>query len=555
MPSVDGATLIARCLKNHGIQYCFGVVGVPVFNVATAMQAEGIRYIGVRHEQTASYAAGAIGYLTGRPGVCLTVSGPGMTNAISGLGNAQANCWPMLLLGGANRIGEMQMGAFQEAPQIEAARPFSKYAARPESTARLPYFIEQAVRVSMYGRPGASYLDLTADVIGGTVSEEEIDSPPPVADAPRSYAGPEEIERALALLKAAESPLVVVGKGAAYARAESELREFIEATQLPFLPTPMGKGTLPDDHPLCVSAARTLALQNADVVLLAGARLNWILHFGLPPRFREDVKVIQMEILPEEISNNVAAAAPLFGDVKTIAGQLNAHLKEYPWQYPEETTWRTTLARKIEENTASNDEFMRDDSVPLGYYRVLREIRDVLPRDAIICNEGAGTLDLGRQVLNNYLPRTRLDAGTWGTMGVGIAFALAAQLVHPSRRVVAVEGDSAFGFSGMEVEVACRHNLPITFIVLNNNGIGGGPSEHDPENIPPPALLPNAHYEKVIEAFGGPGFYVETADELRPALDKALQVDGPSIVNIMIGRGPRRARQFSQFGAPRTGTT
>jgi 2-hydroxyacyl-CoA lyase 1 len=554
LATIDGATLIARCLKQHGVDYCFGIVGVPVFGVATAMQKEGIYFVGVRHEQTAAYAAGAIGYLTGRPGVALTVSGPGMTNAISGLGNAQVNCWPMILLGGANRIGEMQMGAFQEAPQVEAARLFSKYAARPESTARLPYFIEQAVRIAMYGRPGPTYLDLTADVIDSKVEEEDVILPPRVADPPRSQADPEAVAQAMALLRNAESPLVIVGKGAAYARAEDEVTKFVESTQLPFLATPMGKGVLPDDHPLSVAAARTQALQNADVVLLAGARLNWMLHFGLPPRFREEVKIIQMDIVPEEMSHNVATAVPLLGDIRAITRQLNAALESDPWQYPAETTWRTSLQRKIEENTASNEEFMNDDSVPMGYYRVLREIRDMLPRDAIICNEGAGTLDLGRQVLNNYLPRHRLDAGTWGTMGVGLAFALAAQLVHRDKRVVAVEGDSAFGFSGMEVEVACRHRLPITFIILNNNGVGGGPSEvMEPEELPPPAYMPNAHYEKVIEAFGGLGLYVETPDELGPALKQAMDYRGASIVNVMIGRGPRRQRQFSPFAAPRAG--
>lgn len=546
MAEIDGATIIAKALKTHGVEYCFGIVGIPVQPIAGACMREGIKYIGMRHEQSAAYAAGAVGYLTGRPGAALVVSGPGMTNAISGLGNAWANCWPMVLLGGANDSYQMGMGAFQEAPQIEAARPFVKYAARPERPERLPFFIEQAVRTSMYGRPGAVYLDLTGDVISGRVEEENVKWYPRVPDPPRTQADPAAVAAAIDALRSAENPLVIVGKGAAYARAEDEVRKFIEKTQLPFLASPMGKGVLPDDHPLSVGAARSHALQNADLVFLIGARLNWIMHFGLPPRFRPDVRVVQMDIAAEEIGTNVPAEVALVGDAKAITAQLNAYLEDHPWQYPAETTWRTGIQKKIEENTAANIELMNDDSKPMGYYRALRDIRDLLPRDAMIVSEGASTMDIGRQVLNNYLPRHRLDAGTWGTMGVGLAFAIAAQVVHPEKRVVAVEGDSAFGFSGMEVEVACRFNLPITFIILNNNGIGGGPTQLDPNRIPPSAYVPNAHYERVIEAFGGLGFYVEDPADLKPTLQKAFDSGKPSVVNVIISnQARRRPQQFA----------
>jgi 2-hydroxyacyl-CoA lyase 1 len=500
----------------------------------------------MRHEQSASYAAGAVGYLTGRPGVCLTVSGPGMTNAISGLGNARANCWPMIHLAGANDSYQMGMGAFQEAPQLEAARPFTKYAARVESTARLPFYVEQAVRLSRQGRPGPVYLELMADIITSAIDEDRLKLPPPAPEPERPAAAPETIAAAVKALQSAGQSLVVIGKGAAYARAEDELRQFIETTQLPFLATPMAKGLLPDDHPLSVAAARTLALQNTDLIFLVGARLNWLMHFGLPPRFKPDLRVVQLDIHAEEIGTNVPAEVALVGDAKTIVGQLNAYLADHSWRYEAGSPWRRQLAKKIEENARLSNDLMQDDSVPMGYYRVMREIRDALPRDAMIVSEGASTMDIGRQVLNNYLPRHRLDAGTWGTMGVGPAFAIAAQVVDCGQRVVAVEGDSAFGFSAMEVEVACRHSLPVTFVVVNNNGIYGGPSELDPGNIPPGAYVPNAHYEKIIEAFGGLGFYAETPDELRRALRTALDSGRPSVVNVMIGsQAARPERQFA----------
>jgi len=547
MAEVDGATLIARSLKQHGVEYMFGIVGIPVVPIAFAAQREGIRYYGMRHEQSASYAAQAVGYLTGRPGACLVVSGPGMTNAISGLANAWSNRWPMILLGGASDISQHGMGAFQEAPQVEAARVWCKYAAQADRVERIPYYIEQAVRTSIYGRPGPVYVDLPGDIIGGKVDEELAPQRPPVPDPPRMQADPSAVEAAVAALKTAERPLVVVGKGAAYARAEDEVREFIESTQLPFLATPMGKGVMPDDHPLSVGAARSFVLQNADLVFLMGARLNWILHFGLPPRFNPDVRVVQMDIAAEEIGTNVPAEVALVGDAKAVTAQINAVLRDQPWQFGAENTWRTGIAKKIEENRAQTQPLFEDDSVPMNYYRVLREIRDLMPNDAIIASEGANTMDIGRTVLPNFLPRHRLDAGSFGTMGVGLSFAIAAQAVHPDKRVVAVEGDSAFGFSGMEVEVACRYNMPITFIILNNNGISGGPSTLDPSRpVLPVAYVPQARYERVIEAFGGDGYFVETPDQLRPTLEKALNSGKPNVVNIMIS--PQAGRKPQQFG-------
>ena len=546
MAEISGAQLIARSLKHHDVEQMFGIVGVPVVPIAFAAMQEGIKYYGMRHEQSASYSAQAVSYLTGRPGACLVVSGPGMTNAISGLANAWSNCWPMILLGGSSDASQAGMGAFQEAPQVEAARPFVKYAAKVDRVERIPYFIEQAVRISMYGRPGPVYLDLPGDIIDGKIDDEGIVQPRRVADAPRPLTDSAAVKAAIETLKSAERPLVIIGKGAAYSRAEEEVLEFIEKTQLPYLAAPMAKGLIPDDHPLSVAAARSLALQNADVIFLLGARLNWIMHFGLPPRFDENVRVIQLDIAPEEIGTNVPTEVALVGDAKAIVGQINAELEEHPWQFSEENVWRTTIQKKIDENVAKTEPLLVDDSVPMTYYRVLNEINQMLPKDAMIINEGANTMDIGRQVLPNYLPRHRLDAGSFGTMGVGLPYAIAAAVVHPDKRVVAIEGDSAFGFSGMEVEVACRYNMPIVFIVVNNNGISGGASELDPNFIPPTSLLPNAHYEKVIEAFGGLGFFCEKPDEIRPALEKAFESGKPCVVNIMID--PRSRRRAQQFG-------
>ena len=544
MAEIDGATITARALKEQGVEFVYGVVGIPVTTIATACQREGITYVGMRHEQAAAYAAQATGYLTGRPSVALCVSGPGMLNAVSAFANAWSNCWPMLLIGGASDAGQRGMGAFQESPQLETVRPFAKYAEMVDSQQRIPYYIESACRTALHGRPGPTYLEFPAEMILESVAEDSVRWYPKAPPPPRPMAEPEAVRRAIAALKTAQRPLVVVGKGAAWSRAEEEVRRFIDTTLLPFLPTPMGKGVVPDDHSMTVAAARTFALQNTDLVFLVGARLNWILHYGLPPRWSPNLRVVQLDIAAEEIGRNVPAEVGLVGDIKAVMGQINAELEKEPWQFGTENDWRYALNEKIEENRRNTEPMLTATDAPMGYYRPLKEIRDALPQDALIVSEGASTMDIGRTVLNNYQARTRLDAGSFGTMGVGPGFAIAAQLCHPEQVVVDVEGDSGFGFDGLEVEVACRLGLPIVYVVFNNNGIGGGPTRLDPGRpLPPNALTPLAHYEKVIEAFGGDGYYVENPDDLRPALDKAIAARRPALMNVVIDPQARRRPQ------------
>jgi 2-hydroxyacyl-CoA lyase 1 len=546
MATTNGATLIARSLKQQGVDYMFGIVGFPVVPIAIAAQKAGITFIGMRNEQAASYAAQAAGYLTGRPQACLVVSGPGVIHALSGLANAQQNNWPMVLLGGANGLDQNGMGAFQEERQVLATTPFTKYSHVVERAERIPFYVEQAVRHAWYGRPGATYLDLPDDVILARVEEDEVKAAATIPPPPRSQAADEDVAAAIAALQTAERPLVIVGKGMAWSRAEAEVRTFIEATQLPFLASPMGKGVMPDDHPLSVGAARSHALKEADLILVLGARLNWIMHFGQSPRFDPDVRVIQLDISAEQLSTNVPTEVGLIGDGKAIMAQLNKVLRAEAWTYPADTPWRQSIAAKIEGNRGAMETMANDDSTPMNYYRAFRDIKAAMPRDAIIVSEGANTMDIGRTQLNNYEPRTRLDAGSYGTMGVGFGFAVAAAVVQ-DRPVVSVSGDSAFGFSGMELETICRYNLPITTIVLNNGGIGGGfenwPSD---QPLPPSALSRTARYEKVCEAFGGDGYYVDDPADLRPTLDKALSSGVPSVVHVLIAaQADRKPQEFS----------
>ncbi len=549
MSEVDGATLMARSLKQQGIDHLFGIVGFPVGPIATAAQKEGINYIGMRNEQSAAYAAQAYGYMTGRPGACLTVTGPGVVHGLAGLANAQQNCWPMILVGGASETYRGGMGAFQEERQVLIASPFCKFAHGIESVNRIPYYVEMATRHAIYGRPGASYLDMPDDIIRGTCELDKVVQVQRVPEPPRMVAPGENVEAALNLLEKAERPLVLVGKGMAWSRAEGEVRAFIERTQIPFVRSPMGKGVMPDDHPLAVSAARTLALQQADVVFLMGARFNWIFHFGLPPRFSKDVKVIQLDIAPEEIGHNKPTEVALVGDGKAIVGQLNKALGSRQWFHPTDSAWRKALAKKTAENAATIKPQIDDDTGPANYYRALRDVAAWMPKNSILSAEGAGTMDIGLTQLPSFDARSCLNAGTYGTMGVGLGQAIAACVAQPGRPVIHLSGDSAIGFSGMEMETLVRYGFPVKIVVLNNGGIGPGMPEI-PENpmmnLKPNALIYGARYDKMMEAFGGKGFFVEDPKKIRGALDQAMAHNGPALVNVVLSQSSaRKAQQFA----------
>jgi 2-hydroxyacyl-CoA lyase 1 len=546
MAEIKGADLLAKSLKEQGVEYMFGVVGFPVGPLAEAAQKAGLPYIGMRNEQTASYAAGAVGYLTGRPGSCITVTGPGVIHGLAGLANAQQNCWPMLLIGGASETYRNGMGAFQEERQVLAATPLCKWAHGIEHVHRIPFYVEMAVRQSIYGRPGAAYLDIADDIITGSCETDKAIQAAKCPDPPRIQTMPEYVEQALDVLQSAQRPLVIIGKGMAFSRAENEVRAFIERTGVPFLASPMGKGVMPDDHPLSVGAARSLALQQADVVFLMGARFNWIMHFGLPPRYNKDVRVIQLDIEAEAMHQNKPAEVALVGDGKAVVGQLNQALMNRQWFYPKETPWHAAIAKKSSENAAAIAPQIADDSAPGGYYRLLRDVAAWVPKNAIICSEGASTMDIGRTQLPNFNPRSRLDAGSYGTMGVGLGFVIAACVVHPDKPIVHVSGDSAIGFSGMEMETMCRYGLPAKIVVFNNGGIGPG-MEEIPDNpmlnMRPNSLIWGARYDLMMEAFGGKGFYVEDPKDLRGALDEAMNFKGPALVNVKLSLGSQRKAQ------------
>jgi 2-hydroxyacyl-CoA lyase 1 len=561
--NIDGAGIVAKALKGQGAKHVFGICGIPVIELASYIQSEDIEYYGFRNEQAASYAAGAVGYMTSRPGICMSVSGPGMTNCISGLANAWSNKWPMILIGGAHDSNQDGMGGFQECDQLLSAQPYCKYYAKITSVERIPFYIAKAFRESIYGTPGPVYLDLPGDVLRAKVPMDDVVYFDYVEDIPKSFylesgmgsltkqlSDDSPIAQTFAVLKNAKNPLVIIGKGVAYADASEEIKFFIEKTGIPFLPTPMAKGTMPDDHAQFVGSARSLALKDADVIILACARLNWILHFGQLPRFRKDVKIIQIENDPKEIHQNLKSEVVLYGDAKCVLQQLNDYnIHKAKYAYSPTSEWWERLNKKVADNKEVSEQMYKDPTLPMSYYSALHAVQRQLPKDCIIVSEGSNTMDIGRTILENYLPKHRLDAGTFGTMGVGLGMAIAAQAVHPTKRVVLVIGDSAFGFSGMELETMARYKMAIIVVIINNNGIFTGIEELEKEDnalsIPVTALHPEAKYELMADAFGGVGSCAKTPEEVTDRMTEALKDDKLHLINVAIDPyGAKKPQEF-----------
>ncbi|KAK3927979.1 2-hydroxyacyl-CoA lyase 1 [Frankliniella fusca] len=555
---MDGNSILAEALKFQGVEYVFGIVGIPVIELSMAMQAVGLHYIGCRNEQAACYAAQAMGYLTGKPAVCLVVSGPGLLHVFGGMANAQINCWPLIVIGGSCPQDHEGIGGFQECNQVELSRPYCKYAARPPHPKLIPTHVEKAFRLATYGRPGVSYLDFPGNMLSMSVSSGDIYLPSQVPSPPLAYPDPMQVKEAVSVLSQSKRPLVIIGKGAAYGKAESALRELINSCNLPFLPTPMGKGVVSDMDEHCVAPARSAALQKADVIILFGARLNWILHFGRAPRFSQNVKIVQVDLCPEEFHNSRVSTVAIQGDIQVTCSLMSKQLSSQGYLFPSSSPWWNLLNSKVQSNKMTVGKMIADVKPPLSYYTVFHHIQNIIPKDSIICSEGANTMDIGRTLLANTLPRHRLDAGTFGTMGVGLGFAIASALwcqkYSPKKRVLCVEGDSAFGFSGMEVETMFRYKLPVIIIVINNNGIYGGFDQDtfnairdgaDPTQVTPPtALSVKVRYDNIMTLFGKRGHFCTTIPEVQDAVKECLKIDdGPSVINIAINPAADRKPQ------------
>jgi oxalyl-CoA decarboxylase len=535
----DGFHLLIDALKLNDINTIYNVPGIPITDLGRYMQAAGMRVLSFRHEQNAGYAAAIAGFLTKKPGICLTVSAPGFLNGLTALAHATTNCFPMILISGSSEreIVDLQQGDYEEMDQLAIAKPLCKAAYRVLHAEDIGIGIARAIRAAVSGRPGGVYLDLPAKLFPQVMDAEAgAKSLVKVIDAaPRQLPAPESIERALKVLKNAKRPLIILGKGAAYAQADYDIRTLVEKSGMPYLPMSMAKGRLPDSHPQSAAAARSLVLQESDVVMLIGARLNWLLSHGKGRTWgSQPKKFIQVDIEPKEMDSNVEIAAPVVGDIGSCVQALLDGMGT-DWATPP-ASWINEINDKVETNVTRMAPRLQNQNMPMDYHGALGALRTIIKDrpDTILVNEGANTLDFARSIIDMYKPRKRLDVGTWGVMGVGMGTAIAAA-VETGNPVLAVEGDSAFGFSGMEIETICRYNLPVCVVVFNNGGIyrgtGVNPAGSDAATT---VFVKDARYDKMMEAFGGVGVHATSPDELSRAVNAAMDSGKPTLVNAVI---------------------
>jgi oxalyl-CoA decarboxylase len=540
----DGFQLVIEALKLNGLDTIYGLPGIPITDLTRRAQAAGLRVLSFRHEQNAGYAASIAGFLTQKPGICLTVSAPGFLNGLNALAHATVNCFPMILISGSSEreIVDLQQGDYEEMDQLAVAKPVAKAAFRVLHAEDIGIGIARAIRAAVSGRPGGVYLDLPAKLfaqsIDASVGKNSLIK---VVDAaPKQIPALDSVKRALDLLKGAKKPLIILGKGAAYAQADADIKSLIEKTGIPYLPMSMAKGLLPDTHEQCASAARSFVLPGADVVMLIGARLNWLLSHGKGKTWggkgHKDwggQKFIQIDISPQEADSNVRIDAPVVGDIASCVSAMLSGLGSFP-KAPAD--WVNAINEKKTGNVAKMAETLAKNPSPMNFHSALNVVRDIVKAnpDAMLVNEGANALDFTRSIVDMHKPRKRIDVGTWGIMGVGMGYCVAAA-VETKQQVIAIEGDSAFGFSGMEVETICRYNLPVCIVIMNNNGVYKGtdkdPTGRDPA---PTVFVKGARYDKLMDAFGGVGVNATTPAELKKAMEEAIRSKKPTLINAVI---------------------
>lgn len=534
---VTGMYVLARALKMMGVEDIYGLVGIPITEAAYIAQGQGIRFVGFRHEQQAAMAAATHGFVTGKPGVLMTVSSLGFLNGLTGTTNATVNCYPMVQISGSSQreVIDLDQGAYEGLDQFNIAKPLVKASYRVNRAEDIPTGVIRAFRAAVSGRPGGVYLDITTAALGEIIDHDKAEAllVAPVDVKPAMVPAPEAVDRAVKLLASAKRPAFLFGKGAAAAQIEDVLKELVERSGIPFYPMSMAKGILPDKHPLSALSVRSTIMEQADVVVLIGARLNWLLSRG-HGKWNPDGQFIQLDIDPTEIDCNRHIAAPVIGDLRS---SVEAILAKLPEKMNMDPTWVPMIQK---ESAAKNAKFMErlaPQTVPMTHWSALSAAKKVLEAnpDVILVNEGANTLDDTRDSIDMALPRHRIDCATWAIMGMGMGSAVGAA-VATGKSVVCIEGDSAFGFSGMDFSTICRFKLPVTVCVFNNGGIYNGIGKPlDKTDDPAPTTLDiNARYDKLGEAFGAKTYMVTTPAEFEAALKEAVASKAPALIDVQL---------------------
>ena len=538
---VTGMYILAESLRRLGLMDVYGLVGIPVTEAAYAMQKVGINYYGFRFEQQAGMAAATHGYLTKQPGVLLTVSSLGFMNGLTATANATVNCYPMIQISGASdpTMVDMNVGTYEQMDQLNTARPLVKAAVRCSHAKDIPAAVARAYRAAVSGRPGGVYIDMTTPALGEVMDAADAEklfyTPVDVAStvAPTQAA----VDRAVEILTSAKRPAILLGKGAAYAQVDDKIRTLVETYKIPYLAMSMAKGLMPDAGPYSALSCRSTIMQQADAVVVIGARINWMLSFGRG-KWNPDVKFIQLDVEPTEIDRNVPIAAPVVGDMGQSLDMILEGLKGKTMSA--DPAWLTSLQAESKEKNAKFEARLTDaaKAQPMNHWSALSVVKPILESnpDIILVNEGANTLDDTRDSVDMSLPRHRIDCASWSIMGMGMGSCIGAA-VATGKSVVAVEGDSAFGFSGMDFATICRYKLPVTVVVFNNggiyNGVGVNPSGSD---APAPTTLDiNAQYNLIGEAFGAKGYRVSDTASLKAALEEAIASKAPALIDVQLG--------------------
>ena len=531
MAEVSGAALVAKQLRASGIDTLFTVLGGPMIDVLAEAHAHGIRVVNCRHEMNAAFAASSWGYLNQKPGVMVAASGPAMTNTITPLYVATQSAMPLIVLGGSAAEGQLGLGSFQEIDQTSFANPASKWVQRVDKTEHIPELIYLAMGKAQYGRPGGVYLDFPGNLVAQKV--DEADAPIRESAPDVSFAAPDaaSIERIAEMLASAERPLVMIGKGAAWGDAGLALTRLADLG-IPFVASPMGRGTVPDDHEANAGAARSAAMAGADAVLMVGARFNWMFQMG--SRLPANVRIAQIDVEPEEFHSAAPLEIGIVADCRVGVDALNEALAGRELR-SSSSGWLSSIQEKARENEGSVAEQMTSDQQPINHYRLVADVRDSIERDAIVTEDGEFTMGVMRQVMPTHVGRHRFGAGTTGCMGTGLPYAVGAKLARPDRQVVAVLGDYAFGAAAMEVETCARMDIPIVIVVSNNAGIAAHTIQERsfPPDAPPIAALLPIDYEHMVEMVGGYSERVTDPAEIRPAMERAFASGKVSLLNVI----------------------
>lgn len=542
MAKVSGNDLVAKALQYEGVDTVFYLTGGPMVDVASRC-IERFRSVDVRHEQAAAMAAHAYSRVSGKPGVCFAASGPGVTNLITGVGNAFLDAVPVVALGGASAVSQAGMGAFQEMDQVGMFKPITKYAERVIDVRRIPEIINKAFRVATGGQPGPVYVDLPGDVLYNRVEESEVMFPNSPHSIPRVAGDPNLIKQAVAMLKQAQRPIILTGTGGFWSGAMEELKEFVDLTHIPFYTTPQGRGVIPEDHPLSFLGARNQAWKEADAVLIIGTRLNFIVGFGLPPRWDAGVKIAQVDISDEEIGRNRPVDLGIVGDAKTVLRQLIDEAGD-AFHKRGELPWVDKLRGYDRRSQEKSEALLNSDATPIHPLRLCKEVRDFMDRDAIIVVDGHEILNFARQSIPFFAPGHSVNAGPNGCMGVAVPFGLGAKVAKPDKQVIVLSGDGSFGMNGMEIDTMVRHNIP-ALIVISNNGGWAGKGTMDAGRD-----LGFSRYDKMAEVFGAYGELVERPKDIRPAMERAVKSGKPAVVNVITDPNARSSTvSFANYRA------